>query len=220
MKRIILAILVSLVALPAAAAYKSDAAWNGNTRLDGDHGKLECEFKYVYHGPYNQNENRTFWSTSMEHGKSPVCPVHLTYGDDSNWHVGDLGWDAWNNWKNTNDYQQYKLFLSKEKNASNAPEGEYTWILTEQNGDMVRVLNEDFHDYRTRIRTNTAESHKDFLYAYADKPIISKDDVLLYGPSAEDHYWWSLTRYQHIPGTVNIDMSKHHYDSVLYGEDW
>lgn len=214
MKRIILSILVSLIALPAAAAYNTDAEWTGKTRLDTEHNKLECEFHYQYKN--HSVTNKYMWSTSMEHGKSPVCPAHLRSKDgDGNWHVGDLGWDGWNAWKKTSDYELYKSILIKEKAAYKAEEGGYTWI-TAPNNDIVRVLNEDYADYYTRIRTNTAESPTDFLYEYADKPLLDKAETAYHKNDADDHRWWYQVRYQHIPNPIHVNMDGYHYDWEPY----
>ena len=141
MKSIITSILIALVALPAYAEMDNNTGyWLGDKRVEN--GKLECKFQLAqYEG---SNDNLVIyqkWLTSMDNGKSPICPDDVTY-NWMDWRVDS--YDHWDWWKTTTDYTKYKQVTSIEKDLNHG----YSFILIyDMNGDFVDVKRNDFLNY-------------------------------------------------------------------------
>lgn len=159
MKSIITSILIALIALPAAALDNNTGFWTGGKKVEN--GKLLCDFRVAqYEGSNDNLVEFNKWLTSMDNGKSPICPVDVIY-NWMDWRVDS--YDYWDWWKTTTDWTRYKQVQEVEKQLDHG----YSFILIyDVRGDFVYVDRDDYLDYMARVRLGMAESYVNFLNRY------------------------------------------------------
>ena len=159
MKKIILAAMISLIALPAAAA--SDAKWTGEKRMkDGD--KLECKYRFFQgRTKYLPAYWADVWNTSWEHGQSPICaPTQYDSGSQW-WHMTEESARYWKEWKTTNGYTKFKTVQEEEKKVKNSDYQQF--ILVTSDDKLVKVNKGPLLSYLARVRVGLGEPYDTFI---------------------------------------------------------
>ena len=159
MKKIVMAVLVGLIALPAAADFLGDppadmGQWLGGKRLD-ENQRLQCEFR-----EYKSGKPTTFWNPSYRHGLSPVCPndlARVAWG----WHVPTQAQKAYGWWK---DSENGAIFKNMDDTRNEAKGYEYNTLeLYAPDGNIVSVYKDAYVAYMQRHQIAMSESYDTFI---------------------------------------------------------
>ena len=155
MKKIIMAVLVGLIALPAFAGNRDDNGyWLGGKKID-DNGRLQCEFR-----EYKNGKPTTFWNPSFRHGLSPVCPNQLTrvaWG----WHVITDAQYKYLDWSRTADSKLFSAIKDKWNEAKKVNEN--TLEVYTLDGTVVSVYTDAYVDYIQRVMLGMAKPYNTFV---------------------------------------------------------
>lgn len=163
--------LISLIALPAAAA--SDATWTGNKRMkNGD--RLECEYTFhVGRTKYLPAYSSSTWNTSWEHGMSPICAKTQYDSGSQWWHMTEKSNREWKNWKNTGAYEKYKIVKEEEKKVKDSNFQQF--MLVTSDDKIVKVSKGNLLRHLAAVRVGMGASYDTFIANNTDSYVDISD---------------------------------------------
>ena len=195
MKKIILAGLISLIALPAAAA--GPATWTGEKRIK-EGTKLECHYKFqVGRTKYLPAYTGYTWNTSWDHGDSPVCAKKQYDSGSQWWHMSSDSTKEWKGWRNSEAGDYYNDLRNFEKSNLIKNWSDPVIPFIDSNGTMLAIPTNAYKAYLAKVRIGMAEPLQTFIKnanTYGIYPDIQTSQYAAYKEIAK-----STTQYISVP---------------------